>query len=371
MTNKSGYDDLLAWNNDISYRHIWITIILVILLIVGVVGNAIVVLVYKFKMTGKIEDRFFIPILAAVDLVSCVLLIALSLTRTVSPVMFFDDGSCKALNYLAHASSLISLFLLVIIAIHRYQKICRPLGYQMKDTGKRVATGISCCAAIVLFSPLVSLYEVNGVTQTFNGQNVTGFVCSTKPSLVNRPQFIKIYQGFTLVVYILTILTIMVLYILVSRAIIHRLASWKRKKAKKLEKKRKKSATTDTKDSEGGASDEINSQISTAFDTLKLRKVKYGVKKEGHFSMYRYSYIFMIITLKAIISYIGPWIIVIYESSRSGASVDSMNLLLLKRMYILSHVTNPVIYGLLDKKFRKEMKGWFTSARKRRYSVSG
>ena len=368
MWNTSSLDFLEEWNQTIATKYIWISVLLVIFLVIGIVGNILVVLVYKFKMTGKIDDRFFIPVLALIDLLACVLLIALSLTRTLSPVTFSDAVSCKCLNFSAHASSSASLFMLVVIAVHRYQKICRPLGSQMQEKHKYIAIATACIGATVLFSPLLAFYEITPVYRSHGNRNITGFVCSTERHLKEKTKSIMTFQAITFLLYLVTIVAISVLYVFVSKAILERLASYKRRKERKKEKKLSRSLSQ---------SDVILHQVATndsdlpyACDTLKRRRLSQTGKGEGHFAVYRYSYIFMAITVKAVISYIGPWIIVIYESTTSGADIEKMDLLILKRMYILSHVTNPVIFGLLDRKFRTALLEWLCGLKRKIYRVS-
>lgn len=111
--------------------------------------------------------------------------------------------------------------------------------------------------------------------------------------------------------------------------------------------------------------------ISDTYDTLQLRR-KSCHKRKGHFSLYRYSYIFMIITIKAILSYVIPWILVIVKSNDSSPWTElNQRLLILRYLYILSHITNPVIYGLMDKTFRKQLTMAICENRSQQYIMNG
>ena len=83
--------------------------------------------------------------------------------------------------------------------------------------------------------------------------------------------------------------------------------------------------------------------------------------KNTTYSARRYSFMFMVISLVAILCYIPPWILILVESKNdnfwnnltySEAQVCS----LIRRLYIVNHIVNPFIYGFFDSKFRHEVK---------------
>lgn len=92
----------------------------------------------------------------------------------------------------------------------------------------------------------------------------------------------------------------------------------------------------------------------------RKRKASYQAVK-NHFSTHRYSYIFISITFFFAISYIPTVVVSAFESRSTefwiNQSYASLQILLvLRRMYILNHIVNPVIYGYFDRSFRREVK---------------
>lgn len=82
---------------------------------------------------------------------------------------------------------------------------------------------------------------------------------------------------------------------------------------------------------------------------------------KNHFQHYKYSYMFMTITVVFVIAYLPRIVIMLLESIfvqtfwlKSDSAI--VGLLFLYRLYILNHVVNPFIYGFFDVKFRHEVK---------------
>ena len=71
-TTDESFDTLEKWNKELAAKLIPDTIYLVIYLIIGCIGNSVVICVYARRNYLNNEDRFFIPILAIFDLVACI-----------------------------------------------------------------------------------------------------------------------------------------------------------------------------------------------------------------------------------------------------------------------------------------------------------
>ena len=94
-------------------------------------GNATVLYIYVQKFKVYSSGRFFISILAVIDMVSGVVNSACLMSETLLPVKFYSDIGCKIIWFLCMSTCVTSMFLLPIIAIDRYLKNCRPFGKQM------------------------------------------------------------------------------------------------------------------------------------------------------------------------------------------------------------------------------------------------
>jgi hypothetical protein len=69
-------------------------------------------------MKIKRDDRFFIPTLASIDFIACLVGGAFALLWNMIPVKFNDEYACKTLWFCSQASSISSGLVLLIIAGH-------------------------------------------------------------------------------------------------------------------------------------------------------------------------------------------------------------------------------------------------------------
>ena len=112
------------WNSHLLLLFIPLDILLVLFIIIGILGNALVIFVYGYKIKHIKDGQFFIPYLAVVDLMGTVICSLFGLSMTLMPAMYDLDILCKAGWLLGTITSIMSVFMLVIIAIQRYMKVC-------------------------------------------------------------------------------------------------------------------------------------------------------------------------------------------------------------------------------------------------------
>lgn len=370
--------------DDINYNLVkdfwWNIAFCLLCLVFGIVGNSIVILVYHTKLKSKIEERFFIPILAFLDLLACVMVSAVMLAKSFYPVKFQNEYTCKTLTYFGFSTSSMALFMLAIIAFHRFQKIVRPFGYQMSLRAKQYTILTVGIISYILFSPVFYVYGIREVQNPVT--NITYFTCSA-PSKGTSRRSMFVFQGILICIYLISIVSMAIMYFFVARTLRARIrASRKRKEIHSSQTLNsavivRMNGCAKTNGSEAISKEQQIQEliktpsISETYDTLQLRR-KSGHKRKGHFSLYRYSYIFMIITIKAILSYVIPWILVIVKSNDKSPWTElNQRLFILRYLYILSHITNPFIYGLLDKTFRKQLKMALYEGRSQQYIMNG
>lgn len=356
----------------------WNIVFCVLCLVFGIIGNSVVILVYHTKLKSKIEERFFIPILAFLDLLACIMVSAVMLAKSFYPAKFRDQSACKILTYFGFSTSSMALFMLAVIAFHRFQKIVRPFGYQLSLRAKQYTILVVGFISYVLFSPVFYVYGIKEISDL--NTNMTYYTCSA-PSKGISKRAMFVFQGLLICIYLISIISMAIMYFFVARTLRVRIkASRKRKEIHSSQTLH--SAVIVRMDAKNNGADAMSKEqqieqlirtpaITDTYDTLQLRR-KSCHKRKGHFSLYRYSYIFMIITIKAILSYVVPWILVIVKSNDKTPWTELNNqLLILRYLYILSHITNPVIYGLLDKTFRKHLRTGLCEFRGQQYVMNG
>lgn len=96
---------------------------LAVRLIVGVLGNAFVLLIYRLTISQNNTTVFYISVLAASDLTAVIIL---SVTSFLKRMKIYTKYIllCKTLSFMNIFPATFSVFLLLITAFHRYEMIC-------------------------------------------------------------------------------------------------------------------------------------------------------------------------------------------------------------------------------------------------------
>lgn len=367
-------DQVQQWNREITQSLIPNNAILFFYMVAGLVGNCLVIFIYGFKMTGNKEDRYFIPFLAIADLLAALICSSFGIAQNMMQATFENDYLCKSWWFFAAFTTLTSVFILLIIAVHRYLKVCHPLGKQMSLQWKRFALCIGLAVAFILSVPMTYFY---GSDFFLNEElNIQGFRCS-RLSTVDKTGSL-IFGGVLVLTAISIIISLICLYAKIGKTI---RGHFKHSKIKLHHQSIEHSqngvsysddALRDTSDTNScqansaglsiiystssavvQSSNEIGGNIYPKLPSVKRRKRKRAV--------YRFTLMFMLITVIFLICYIPKVVIMLLEArithfweqySRTGRSV----VLFIYRIYIINNITNPIIYAFLDKKFAKEIK---------------
>jgi hypothetical protein len=211
-------DDIVHELN-MHYMHFFIPNIIwnIARFLLGVIGNSLVLYVYKFKVKHQTEERYFIPVLAVFDLSVSVF----------SSIYFISDylnyGSypsgifCKTIGFLTYTTLVVSAHLLSVIGIQRYMKICTPLGPQMTLFWRRIAVAVTIIVSAGYSSPILLSAGIVEFQTTFMGRNVTVKSCYWNAQ--QSKQFNTVYSSITLAFVLFNIITIIAVYVPISRAI--------------------------------------------------------------------------------------------------------------------------------------------------------
>ncbi|CAL1542914.1 unnamed protein product [Lymnaea stagnalis] len=151
-------------------------VLLGILMIVGIVGNSLVVYVFCFKMkTGT--QNILIVLLAVFDLLSCCLSIPNEIADMRYFFMFGSEEACKIMRFINTFCAIGSILTLLVIAVDRFRKICRPFKSQMRNKHVKLSL-IPILGGAVFFSwPAFALYGLRTTETDVPG--LDGYDCST------------------------------------------------------------------------------------------------------------------------------------------------------------------------------------------------
>lgn len=174
MVSTTNYTfSLEKWNSYYTELYLPNTVLLTVGLLVGMFGNATVIFVYQQGLKNKGHGRFFIPILATIDLI-CVLLSAIyNIVQITRHVTFPGSWVCKLFVYSIRVILSQSAMLMAAIAVTRFQQICQIT--QRRITTSHLRIFIAFAGIFCALSNIPTLF-VFGTVEVYK-ENITGYKC--------------------------------------------------------------------------------------------------------------------------------------------------------------------------------------------------
>ncbi|XP_048776222.1 cholecystokinin receptor-like [Ostrea edulis] len=397
MENSTYLSEKLdAWNSELASGLTPNNVILSLYIATSLLGNSTVILIYGFKMRGNKEERYFIPFLAMADLCASLVCASFGIALNMMQAEFNNTHLCKAWWFFAAFTTFTSILFLFIIAVHRYLKVCRPLGKQMILKWKRFALGLGLFVAFIHAVPMVHFY--GSVPFPNEEEGIVGLRCS-RLKTINKTGSL-IFGGVIVLITVACIVTLIFLYAKIGYTI---LAHFKFSKSpckpdtssdtEKSSRINHSQVTISSRNdplsgTENGTysietdntelSESLPPQTSTKTTgkTLttntklerKLNPYKSSAKRRKERNnqrvVHKFTLMFMLITIIFLICYIPKVIIMLLEARNPKfweefSDSARAGVLFVYRMYIINNITNPIIYAFLDEQFAKEIKSLF------------
>ena len=187
-------------------------------------------------MEGNFTNRYFVPILAATDLLAATVCSSFQIAANLMQVIFFNTYLCKIWTLSAFTTYL-SVLILLIIAVQRYLKVIKRAGRQMDLKFNRVALLCAFVVSALMAAPTMIFYGAVPVLSR-DGFSIQGMRCSIIDG-DNKVWFI-IYGS------VLGLLAIMIIIILTG---VYMRIGWVIFRQMKLNKKYSKENAITTKES--------------------------------------------------------------------------------------------------------------------------
>ncbi|XP_033745146.1 C5a anaphylatoxin chemotactic receptor 1-like [Pecten maximus] len=391
-------DRLDEWNDTLSHHIIPASVILMIYLVIGIIGNSIVIYIHTVRLQNSWEERFFIPVLAVIDLISCVVSTSFSFSINMLPVKYSNDSACKVMFFLNMTCTLMSALMLVVIAINRYRKICKPFSKQMNMFWKKIAIACVIGVSLVMSWPCFFFY---GSREVYDDHSYTrGYRCTSVRGPWSTVQPL-IFKAAVMLIVAFILVSLVVFYVLIGRIVFKQMLSHKKNSsnvgaaAETMSRDCKSSHSANTSkvtelndtnnrsmqdnpnaSDSGNTSDtviESKSQTVNSESDEKVQNNHLSVTNKNCHKMsstptnaglsrphgVRLSLIFMLITLVFIICYVPKVGMMIYESRNERFWIELSPLELsgyrfIYTAFIINNIVNPIIYGFLDRRFRNE-----------------
>lgn len=395
MDNDSYYHQLLE--NKTADIALGSTILIIIGGVIGVIGNSIIIYFYFCRVKER-GERYFIPVLAVVDLLGCL---------TGAPFYIMDNTflfnyprtvACSVLSFLQVFIPGISMHMLLVISLQRYLLVCKPFGPKMTLFWKRISIAVVCFVSIVFSAPLLKTAGVSEEMNVFMGYNLTTYICRFSDG--STPGMF-VYFAILFLVMVANLVVTVGLYIPVLKRI--NLSFSFKSKTYEVHNENNVSSQTDTtnaSETDGHQSTEsdVDQKANTSIELHFAKKGRFVVSenqsqdtskenitdehpkrqhipKEGSNSgiklgsktesaQRRITIMFFVIIVAYVISYTPPLIISILLYALDDFTFISMTraqlavCFYLTRLVFLNHIVNPFVYGYFDTKFRKQLMIW-------------
>lgn len=354
-------------------------ILLVLFIIIGIPGNALVIFVYGYKIKPIKDGQFFIPYLAVVDLMGAVICSLFGLSITLMPVMYDLDILCKTGWLLGTIATFMSVFMLVIIAIQRYMKVCTQKAHILTLKWKRFMMMLALSMAIAVSVPSVATYGTIPFESSY--RNLTGHICGKISGIGSL-----IYDIVLAIVVSASCGILVVLYFLIGRTTYkcmkqsgHSITNSKIDSENDIMDKSGSTLDTDLKTGDTIESVDLESvdkenqkpftecvesvtlenESSTKYHISKKQKTS-DLQKKNQSAISKITVIFIIITMVFLICSIPKLTIVLLETITPSfwenyTDVERVALMFVHQGYILNNIANPFIYTFLDKTFKREI----------------
>lgn len=289
-------------------------ILISILMPVGVFGNATAMYIYGFRFQ-KLPVHIFLICLAVFDMIGCLFGIPLEMVELLYPLMYPNRVLCKLERFLIYYSISTSTSTLFVIAVERYNKVCRHDKRQFSVRQAKIMSVIIGFFCIAVALPGVLFFDKIKIPVS---SNLHTQMC------VYTSRYDKIFQSYFLTSLLIDIIIWVIMFLLYYRI-------WK-------VAKRHYTRANYTESRNFG---DTNAHQQNLKAYTKIRQT---------------NKILVCITVLFVISLIPGLIIGIVYPPRYAANipvfVESLRQIGF-RMWIFNGVINPVVYGLLNSRFRQ------------------
>jgi hypothetical protein len=201
-SNASTIEDV---NRLFMVRNIPGLIFVCTLMVTGILGNALVLYIFGTRF-ARSNYRTYVLCLALLDEISSCIVMPFIIVYLIYPKNFPGSVLCKFGHFVGYYTSTASAFVLILIAIDRYRKICQPLKRQIS---KRLAQ--RSCLIINIMSLVISIQSPIIYGTSTNPTGISGIeetVCFMENNKVDfgKAFYIQLQVCLAFVIVFITIL---------------------------------------------------------------------------------------------------------------------------------------------------------------------
>ncbi|XP_070209839.1 uncharacterized protein [Littorina saxatilis] len=209
-------NEFLNQKNAENLSHLIPTIVfIVVLMIVGIVGNSVVFTVYYKRFKPSVTRTYILAMNVCAFLIN-VVSIPLKLVEICMQNTFDSEWGCKTSRILRHFLITFSTFILVAVSVDRYNVMC-SVRHSLQYSLERAYVYMLLCAVVSLILS-VPYGVITGNTKTiFADSNITGVGCGSSDEYKGSTTA-SVYDVTIGIVYVLCVVTMSVSY---GRIVLH------------------------------------------------------------------------------------------------------------------------------------------------------
>lgn len=178
-----------------------------ILMPIGVFGNAIALYIYGFRFK-KLPVHIFLISLSVFDMIGCFFGIPLEIVGSCYPAMYPSRILCKLEKFLIFYSSITSAVTLFVIAVERYNIVCRHDKQQLSIRQAKITAAIIGFLSIAIASCGAVFFDKMVIPIS---PNLVAEVCMFKPS------YEKFFQAYFFIYLIIDLIILVIMLLLYYR----------------------------------------------------------------------------------------------------------------------------------------------------------
>lgn len=351
-----------------------------LLMIVGVIGNSLVVYVYRRRFK-KTSSNYFILTMAIFDLIACVVGMPTEIYDLNNPYTYYSDIGCKIFRGCETFTVYGSTIVLTEIAFDRYFKICRPLMVVSLSKIKMLCVFAVFLAVCFSIAPLI-LYGTKRVETNVPG--IFGYDCSIAQQY-QKTTFQKVFYFALSGLFVSVLVILIVLYTriwleircrrqaVIGDQLTNTPNGMDARSRRRLRVKYVPSVSEDESynnsiaiHNRSPSSTELNSTKRSTFTstpTSSERRAKFMplVSYNSGLKVTRTTIVLFAVTVAFVLSYLPAIVIMVirsivkdYEKNQTNATRVVSKIF--SNFFFTNNAINPIIYSFLNVHFRRQAK---------------
>ena len=395
MGNHTINDDLLS---ELNYQkfvlRMPVVVYVSVLMTLGLFGNILVCVYYGCK-TRTSTGSFFIVSLAVFDLIVCSITMPNEIIDLRFAYVFTNVPACKIPRCVNHVAANGSATTLLVIAIDRYKRMCKPLSPQLGAKHARIAIFIAIVFSLLLSWPAAIFYKPVSVPihDSYNKSVVlNGSFCTTTREDQYKP-YLWAFNSLQFVIFVVAVIVLFVLYSLIGRSI----CRYKERRLKYASTRRASRYSESSYSIKNGSTEisiktieSASDQTITATHTNNANEIKDRNTSESNdrklsrrsfsgsckslpestdkdsvrdktpdINTVKFSIQMLVIAIIYVVGYLPYLVLVIwriFQTSFEGEILNDTQYLWFNigvRSYLLNSAINPMVYGFFNEHFRR------------------